>query len=124
MNIAQDFAESRVPTEDNDDNVVPNQLQDEAEEVKGDETSGAAEDNSGSSNLSEEKKAEAERQKKIKEESKEREESEENFRKMKEQINTTRNMRRRETVSFIDANQQELWTPNELTPIQEEIDQT
>ena len=117
MNIARDFTESRVPTEFNDDDEVPDQLEDDAEEAKGDENSGGVEDSPGSSNQSEERKIDAESQKKIKEETKERLESEENFRKMREQINTTRTMRRRETISFIDANQKELWTPNELTPV-------
>ena len=37
-------------------------------------------------------------------------------------LNTTRVIRKRETLVFIKNNQAELWTPNELTPVQEVVE--
>lgn len=41
---------------------------------------------------------------------------------MQEMLNTTRVIRRRETEVFREKNYEELWTPNELTPVQEEVE--
>ena len=40
---------------------------------------------------------------------------------MQDMLNTTRVIRRRETEVFREKNHEELWTPNELTPVQEEV---
>lgn len=57
-----------------------------------------------------------------KEESKGDKDNAENYRLMKEALNTTRTLKRRETALFQTQNHQELWTPNELTPVVEEVD--
>ena len=90
------------------------------------ENSGSADQDGSNGSLTEEKKAEiaALKQKMAeqKEESKDDKDPAENFRLMRDSLNSSRNKKRRQTAIFQQQNHKELWTPNELTPVLEDDD--
>ena len=88
------------------------------EDAAGHEGSGLS---GGSAEMSADKRAEVQRlreeMKQAKEESKEEAMSAENFKVIKEELTRRRTISRRQTEIFREEKHDELWTPNELTPV-------
>ena len=110
MNIAQDFQENRVPTEDQDEEGKSHEIQEnEPGTAPGSDsqffvTSEASTAQSAPSNMDPERQAEIERLKKemadAKEEMKEEEEAAEKYRDMQVQMTRSRTIKRMETETF------------------------
>ena len=96
-----------------------------AEDSPGHEGSGLS---GVSAEVSAERSAEIQRlrdeMKQAKEESKEEAMNAENFKVIKEELTRRRTLSRRQTEIFREEKHDELWTPNELTPVQEEVEIT
>ena len=119
--------DANAKDEEEDDGAAGSELFKALEEQKDAEFFGTA-DSAGAAGaeMSEEKKAEIQRlkeeMKQQKEESKEEAVNAENFKVMVNELTRRRTLQRRQTEIFKEEKHDELWTPNELTPVQEEVE--